>query len=172
MNRQEKSFIKASVGAILYVAIAGVAGMVTPFFIFFAYLAYIGGIALVSQTWNGSPDVNPYTQLLDRLFLPVAFIGLIVGMVIGVRLWNHIFVESAYLDNRTLECIKENAAPTPRMERIRKAIGFSFLIPFLLWVNWGVYLKPIKDWWILLVTLPLLSYFVYRAFKEYGSGKQ
>jgi len=172
MNRQERRFIKASLGAVFFVAIIGVAGMVTPFLVFFLYLAYLGGIDLVVQTWNGSPDVNHYTQLLDRFFMPVAFVGLIIGILLAIRLWNLLFVKSAYLDRHTLERIRAGSAPTLRMERARKTIGFSFLIPFLIWINWEIYLKPTEDWWIFLLTLPLLLYFIYHAVKEYYLDKR
>jgi hypothetical protein len=172
VNRQEKRFIRANLGAIFFVAFLGLAGMALPFLIAFGCLLYLGGVALVLETWNGLPDTNQYTQLLDRLFLPIAFVGLIVGMTAGVVLWNRLFVKSGYLDSHTLKRMKLNMAPTDRMERIRKAIGLSFLIPFLIWVNWGIYLRPVLDWWVFLATLPLLFYFVYLAFKEYGSGKR
>lgn len=171
VNRQEKSFIKANLGAIFFVALGGLVGMALPFLMFFVYLFYTGGVALVLETWNGEPDVNRYTELLNRLFVLIAFIGLIAGMAIGIMLWNNFFIKSGHLDRHTLKHMKENMAPTNRMERIRKAIGFSFLIPFLIWINWEIYLKPVGSWWVFLGTLPLLFYFVYLVFKEYGSGK-
>src|SRR3569832_1151705 len=130
MNRLERRFIKASLGAVFFVAIIGVAGMVTPFLVFFLYLAYLGGIDLVVQTWNGSPDVNHYTQLLDRFFMPVAFVGLIIGILLAIRLWNLLFVKSAYLDKHTLERIRAGSAPTLRKKRTKKTKENTNLIPF------------------------------------------
>lgn len=169
---RERRFICASTGAILFVAILGLVGMAAPLLTFFVYLAFVGGMHLVFETWNGLPDANHYGHLLETLFLPATFVGLIVGMVAGTKLWDRFFVRNGYLDRHTLDCMKENLAPTPRLERIRKAIGFAFLIPFFIWLNWGVYQKPVKDWWLFLVTLPLLLYFLRLALKEYGSAKQ
>lgn len=104
--------------------------------------------------------------------MPVAFVGLIIGILLAIRLWNLLFVKSAYLDRHTLERIRAGSAPTLRMERARKTIGFSFLIPFLIWINWEIYLKPTEDWWIFLLTLPLLLYFIYHAVKEYYLDKR
>ena len=172
MNLQEKRFVNASLGAIIFVALIGIAGMAMPFLLFFAYLLFKGGSALVYETWNGLPNTNEYTQLLDKLFLPVAFIGLIVGMIMGVTLWNRFFVASGYLDKNTLDRLNENIAPTNRLERIRRAIGFSFFIPFLSWINFSLFQKPIKDWWGFIFTIPLLFYFIYLAYKEYGPRKK
>src|SRR3569832_1906376 len=141
MNRLERRFIKASLGAVFFVAIIGVAGMVTPFLVFFLYLAYLGGIDLVVQTWNGSPDVNHYTQLLDRFFMPVAFVGLIIGILLAIRLWNHLFEKSAYLVMLLFERIRVVSAPTHHKKKTKKTKKNTIQIPFLIWIIWEIYLK-------------------------------
>src|SRR3569832_828693 len=85
--------------------------------------------------------------------MPVAFVGLIIVILLAIRLWNLLFVKSAYLERHTLERIRAGSAPTLRMERARKTIGNSFLIPLLIWINWEIYLKPTEDCWILFITL-------------------
>lgn len=138
----------------------------------------IGGNELLSTFWQGHPPFTQYIlQQMDKLLLPLLLVGMILGFLYGYHLWERLFLKSGYLSAETVQrLVEKNMAPTERMERARKAIGFILLIPLFSWMTWlfmTMESKGESEWWRLVVLVPLgiLAYLLYHVWREYFSRK-
>lgn len=110
-------------------------------------LTYFGLWALIKAYGEGA--VSAY----EVIILIIGILNVIIGVVVGDRIWSRLFIQSGYLPDSATIRILSNRAPTQTSERRHRWLGQAILL--LVYGGMGVAAAMAKQWWALIVVIPL-----------------